>query len=160
MNGYRKTMGLSILAFISWGLMVVMMVSCAPQMYTPVISINLPSGYGGLTTCDTKGNPVIVMNTRYLTHPMVESIRIHENEHVRQMKAHKAGCADFLKQYNEDEVFRLESEAGAMCAELQAAKDKKGAFTFGGAFEQMVAILSKAYPDIDVRLHIPCRDTS
>lgn len=77
------------------------------------------------TTCDLRGNPVIIFNEVKYTQDTLpprfiwEYVLIHEEVHIAQI-ARIGGCNKAIARYQSDPMFRLKSEIEATCVEVQA----------------------------------------
>lgn len=89
---------------------------CASR-YTPIV--RFPTNAAGFTNCDQHNNPVVGIAGQV---PIQEVyfIRLHEEEHVRQIQKSKMGCRDFMERLAADANFRLQMEAEAYCVDLEA----------------------------------------
>lgn len=116
----NKRITLGFLALVAWSVMTILITGCAPK-YVPVVWVPMPGPNLGVTTCDTAGQVVIILNASDEVH-MEEyglgHVLLHEQIHVSQVQ--KAGsCRQFMKKYNEDKKFAFDIEAEAYCGELE-----------------------------------------
>ena len=135
--------------------MTILFLGCASARYTPVV-FYFPSNLGE-TTCDQKDNPVIMVNRTLPPHE-VFFVRLHEEEHVRQIHAFRGGCRAMMERLGVDPTFCLDIEAEAHCADFLAR------IRAGYNVEQMRVSLTEALQRVyapkmsleEVRTHIPC----
>jgi hypothetical protein len=135
------------IAFASMGCMAV-----HPQ-YTSTIVLPIDVEYAGVTTCDEAGNPVVVLNALHISKPFMRYTRVHEYVHVKQMRTHPGGCWAFLKQYREDPAFQLQSEAEAMCGEINMAAAEGEDVAY--AYQNAINHLTTKFGVTEVKL--PCK---
>ena len=122
-----------------------------------------------VTTCDMRGNPIILVNSRVLNNPTPNLpqwswryILIHEETHASEIRGFKEGCQKFLELYRSDSDFRMMVELRAKCAEYIAMKND-GIITmyeelaFVGVFGPLYNLYGQHLEFEEFLLRIPCR---
>lgn len=115
----------------------------------PVISIPLPEGLGGLTTCSTANLPIIVLKEGVLGTKNEKHSLIHERVHVRQMLQYSGGCNAFRKRYTEDKHFRVASEMDAYCAQREYVRKNIPESYMSISFF-IINLMSETYDTVEV----------
>lgn len=98
---------------------------CATRSVPP-IPYNTGKDYLARTGCDPKTErKVTVYEPDYDRGTvMYDEIRAHEMMHQQQVQ--RFGCGVWMQLYSNDEVFRIRSEAEAMCAQVPVAQARYG----------------------------------
>lgn len=95
----------------------VFLASCQTLPYVPIVQVPM-NGFYGATNCDQHGNPIIMLDPIRL-----KTTLIHEQQHVRDMRAYPGGCRAFLARYSREVAFRFAMELRAYCAESEVSSD-------------------------------------
>ena len=120
-----------------------------------------------MTTCDLRGNPIIIVNQEIFGHPdfprwTIRYILIHEEQHARDMRLFKEGCNKFLETYRTDPDFRLTMEVRAKCAEYVAMKNDGvlaglSGWDFPAVFAPLYQLYGQHITFDEFFSRIPCR---
>jgi hypothetical protein len=116
-----KKLGLILLALTGWSLAVVFFTGCATVYKpVPVVIADIPKAYAGVTLCDLERNEPIIFIQPYVWKSNLFGLVLqHEMVHVRQSTNFDGGCREFGKRYENDALFRFDTEAEAYCEVLR-----------------------------------------
>ena len=110
------------------------LLGCASSRIVPIVNIwpivfDSADGATAHTTCDPRGNPIIILNkkmwddTTGFQRWKWKFVVIHEEKHVEQMLETEGGCHKAHELYATDPDFRLRLEMEAYCVEWEAMRD-------------------------------------
>lgn len=131
------------------------LLGCATRQYVPIVRFDPNSA--GFTNCDQHGKPVIGIRGQI---PIQEAyfIRIHEERHVEQVRSSGKDCQDFMDRIAADPVFRLQMEADAYCADLEARA--LAGYMRQPMVDSLVTYMQRNYANLlpieKVRTFVPC----
>lgn len=120
---WRQYLSIYIIAILA--ILALSLVSCTkPVPITAVWPMVFDStdGASAHTACDMRGNPIILINATMLRSGKIHPIRWtfvlrHEEKHVEQIHRVVGGCRVAQKMYENDPMYRLDSELEAYCTE-------------------------------------------